>query len=390
MCGQSPTRPIGFRAANDSRWSRSSSDGLHWTRTTSLAVRLGRVRGSQGEPHVRHVRAASAARCVIGRLHRRALERLRLKPPRSHRGEDHPRDEQGPRDPRAAEAALEPRPRARRRRPFEGRCGARTASGTATTRGASAATSARARVGENIAWMRGCSAQQDREHVAELRAAPPRSCSRARSAASASASSGREQVLRDGGFRLRAASLDSAPSHARSATVRAAMRRAFEHPLAPALGCALALRGLPAGPAGDRRHGRALLSRVAVRARRADGLERAVVRRAPRARVLAAVRAAGGRVRARRSSACCPRSPPSRCSSRSRARPRLRPTAARRGVVAVHRRRAVERRDRADAVPARDRARGRRLLGRARASDACSRACSRCARCSPARSRACS
>ena len=40
------------------------------------------------------------------------------------------------------------------------------------------------------------------------------------------------------------------------------------------------------------------------------------------------------------------------------------PDGGRRGVVAVHRGRALQRRDRADAVPARDRARGRRVVGR--------------------------
>ena len=83
------------------------------------------------------------------------------------------------------------------------------------------------------------------------------------------------------------------------------MRRAFEHPLAPALGCALRLRGLSAGLAGDRRHGRALLPRVAVRAPGPDGLERAVVRRPSRAR---ATRCCSRRWPPRsgpRSSACC-------------------------------------------------------------------------------------
>ena len=160
MCGQRPKEPIGFRAANDSRWSRTFQRRTALERTTSLAARLGRVRGSQGEPHVRHVRAASAARCVIGRLHRRALERLRLKSPRSDRGEDHPRHEQGPRDPRAAEAALEPRPRARRRRPFEGRCGARTRVGHGDYSRRIRRYVRTRRVGENIAWTRGCSAQK--------------------------------------------------------------------------------------------------------------------------------------------------------------------------------------------------------------------------------------
>ena len=77
----------------------------------------------------------------------------------------------------------------------------------------------------------------------------------------------------------------------------------------------------------------------------------------------------------------------------------VRPAGARGGAVAgrgrgrrvaVHGRRAVERGDRADAVPARDRAGGRRVVGGARRSGACSPACSDWPRCSPARSRACS
>ena len=82
-------------------------------------------------------------------------------------------------------------------------------------------------------------------------------------------------------------------------------------------------RRLSGGPAGDRRHGGARLPRVAVRARGDDGLERAVVRRPPRARLLDAVRAAGGGT-ARRGSAC---------SARSR-RWRVRAVRARRRAVA--------------------------------------------------------
>ena len=123
------------------------------------------------------------------------------------------------------------------------------------------------------------------------------------------------------------------------------MRRAFEHPLAPALGCAMVcVVYLLAQPA---------TADMAAHAYRtwlfqhggADGLERAVVRRAPRARLLAAVRAAG---RARSGPRCVGRrSPPwsrSPRSCRSRARRADAVGGRRPARVAVHRRRALQRR----------------------------------------------
>ena len=97
-------------------------------------------------------------------------------------------------------------------------------------------------------------------------------------------------------------------------------------------------------------------------------LERAVVRRAPRARLLAAVRAAGrgwsaralvGVRRRRRGRA--------RCSCRSRAAPRRRRRRRARGDVAVRRRRALQRR-RSGGCRSRSGSRSRSARGRARAA----------------------
>ena len=141
------------------------------------------------------------------------------------------------------------------------------------------------------------------------------------------------------------------------------MRRAFAHPLAPVVGAALVAiaylairRRPPTWP-------RIPIAR-GCSSTGADRLERAVVRRAPRARLLAAVRAAGrvagpgvGR-RARRAWSRSPLFVPlARAAAPS-------PAAGAAPRVAVRRRRAHQRGDRADAVPARDRARGRRVAVR--------------------------
>ena len=127
-------------------------------------------------------------------------------------------------------------------------------------------------------------------------------------------------------------------------------------------GCA----GLPDRAPGDGRHGRAFLSRVAVPARGADRLERPVVRRPSRARLLAAVRAAGRGVRAGGLSAWLSAIAAVLLFTAARARGRAHAETA--GAAAAWlftRRRALQRGDRADAVPARDRPRGRRLGVRA-------------------------
>ncbi len=187
-----------------------------------------------------------------------------------------------------------------------------------------------ARVGENLAWMKRCNPAAIVADVGEVLRAPPRDAlalvpPRRRRPARVV-----ERLLRHGRFRHRRATEGSGPlgTHTRD-TLLPHMRRAFEHPLAPALGCALAcLAYLIAQPATADMAAHSL-PRVAVRAPRADGLERPVVRRASRARLLPAVRAAARWSSGPRSSASSPRSSPPRCSRRSRRPPRRRARRAR-------------------------------------------------------------
>ena len=246
-----------------------------------------------------------------------------------------------------------------------------------------------ASVGENLAWMRGCNASAivqmwmnsaPHRHVMLSKLVPPHrrrpSAARAKCFVTADFAS--------------AASRGLIPPTRRSARVSSAMRRAFEHPLAPALGCALVcLVYLLAQPA---------TADMAAHSYRAwlfehEGLTVWNAQWYGGHHVLgllAAVRAAGRRDRAGARRRAAPRSPRSRSSPRSRARRRRRPPRARRRL-AVHGRRAVQRRDRADAVPARHRARRSAAWSAgARPRRVLSRRARRCARCSPARSRACS
>ena len=141
------------------------------------------------------------------------------------------------------------------------------------------------------------------------------------------------------------------------------MRRAFEHPLAPALGCALVcavyLLAQPATADMAAHSYRAWLFQhegLTVWNAQWYGGHHVLgysLLFAPLAAAigpaLVGVRLGGGRGRAVR---------PARARGRAVAR------GGRRRGVAVHRRRALQRRDRADAVPARDRVRRRRLVGR--------------------------
>ena len=153
------------------------------------------------------------------------------------------------------------------------------------------------------------------------------------------------------------------------------MRRAFEHPLAPALGCALVcVVYLLAQPA---------TADMAAHSYRAwlfehEGLTVWNAQWYGGHHVLgySLLFAPLAAASARRSSACCSAvaavalfAPLARAAAPS-------PHGGRGRRLAVHRRRAVQRRDRADAVPARDRARRRRVVGRRAAAGACSPACS--------------
>ena len=181
------------------RGGQSSSDGLHWNagpEPVKRLARLGRARGSQGEPHVRHVGAASAACRVIDRMPRRALERVRVQSATTP-----PRRASSARSTASARAYGLPR--------------LRTSRGLARAADAHSATMRRtntlghgdllqprpplrphaARSARTSPGWRAATRSAIVQHVAELARRTARSCSRGRSGASASAAAARAKCF---------------------------------------------------------------------------------------------------------------------------------------------------------------------------------------------------